>query len=118
MSNITAVQNLTNCYGSTVTFANTENDGNKRTVVSGTQMDVGNAWIPWCDNADSFGSHHMSVTSADGRLNYALWQSGGAIYYTNNGAYSDQPNVLYGAIGLGVVLTVWSDGSMAMSRQA
>ncbi len=117
MSNITGLQNLTNVYGSTVNFANTEHDGNNRTVAPGTQMDVGNAFIPWCDNADSFAAHHMSVTSEDGRLNYALWQSGGNIYGTADGVYSDHARVLYNAVGLSVVLTIWSDGTMAMSRQ-
>jgi hypothetical protein len=117
MSAITGLQTVTNLYGSQVNFTNAESSGNNRQVPVLTTEEVGNAWIPWCDNADQFNTHHMSLKSSDGSLNIAVWQHGDNIRYSVNGVFADNaPNVPGNSnIGQSVALTVNSNGDLTMT---
>lgn len=84
---LTKVQMIVNLSGQTVQFTNYENAGNNRTVPSEQAAAPGGAWIPWCDSADGFQAHHMSLTAAG--LNYSIWQhldrDGDHVRYSTNG---------------------------------
>ncbi len=43
-----------------------------------------NLTIPWCDNADQFNPHHMTIDCEGLGNPIAIWQSGNYVYWSAN----------------------------------
>ena len=72
---VTAIQNVTNARGRELLFINTENSGNNRTIAVSSTREVGNAWIPWCSDKNSFLAHHIQIVDADSeQILWYIWQ--------------------------------------------
>lgn len=87
-------------------FANTEHSGNDRRIDKDRLGAVGNAWTPWCDNQGQFADHHFSLSSDDGSVNFAIWQSGDQILSTSNGQWSDKALYILDKVGVSYALIV------------
>lgn len=71
------IYGVCNYYGSSVHFTNTECSGNDCSAGPNGHCDAHRAFIPKCEDAGSYGGHHMNVRSDDGRVNWSIWKSDG-----------------------------------------
>ena len=91
MSAVTGLQRISNAYLGSLKFTNTEHGGNNRTINTYTSVNVGNTFIPWCDNKDEFHKKHLKLVSND--LTYYMWQQGDSIRCTRSGWQDNAPSI-------------------------
>ena len=117
VTNVTAVQIISNGYAATLKFTNVENAGNNRDIPALSYKEVSNAWIPWCDSEAQFPSRHMKIEAAN--LTYYIWQQGNSIRCTRDGWQSSAPTI-GGNSGIRqkVNWTIGVDGSITQFRES
>lgn len=112
MGNITGLRIINNHSSKNIVFENVENTDHNRTIAGEDAIDL-NAWIPWCDNADQFKTHHMKLYTPDNALQYAIWQRGNKIYASRNFTFSNGVEI-YPKIGVSVSLKIAANLSITM----
>lgn len=117
MSDVTGLHYISNLYAGEIRFTNTEYEYNNRKIESLTTMEVGNAWIPWCDSEDQFPAHHMKIEAQN--LTLYVWQSGPDIRYSHDGWSANAPRIPGNSdIGQSVVWVLDADGKLTQTRKA
>ncbi len=116
MSDVTGLQRISNGYAATVEFTNVEHAGNNRQITALTNKEVGNAWIPWCNNKEEFKKKHMKIEAAN--LTLYIWQQGRSIRCTRDGWQENAPSIGGDSnIAQSVYWTIGENGSITQFKE-